>query len=134
MFLLFSAAVEASDQILAKYRRSANNANQNDLTANFQSRNETSGSVDKLIDIENDDDDMRNENQLQLSVSHMEEVQRSANNVIQHEPSTEEPYYDPSDVTRCRAFIDAKRKLRMVLSSINVGTLAIVGMGLSSQK
>lgn len=27
------------------------------------------------------------------------------------------PYYDPANITQCRAFIDAKRKLRLVLSS-----------------
>lgn len=27
------------------------------------------------------------------------------------------PYYDPANITQCKAFLDAKRKLRLVLSS-----------------
>jgi hypothetical protein len=27
------------------------------------------------------------------------------------------PYYDPTNITQCKAFLDAKRKLRLVLSS-----------------
>ncbi|VDK53186.1 unnamed protein product [Anisakis simplex] len=33
------------------------------------------------------------------------------------------PYYDANNVTQCRAFIDAKRKLRLVLSSIGSSSL-----------
>lgn len=38
-------------------------------------------------------------------------------------PSSVRPYYDSSNVTNCQAFIDVKRKLRMVLASVDVGTL-----------
>uniref|UniRef100_A0A915KPT8 Receptor-mediated endocytosis protein 6 n=1 Tax=Romanomermis culicivorax TaxID=13658 RepID=A0A915KPT8_ROMCU len=46
-------------------------------------------------------------------------------NVDQINTESINPYYDPSNVTGCQAFLDVKRKLRLVLSSINVGTLAM---------
>ncbi|VDM28806.1 unnamed protein product [Toxocara canis] len=33
------------------------------------------------------------------------------------------PYYDANNVTQCRAFVDAKRKLRLVLSSVGSGSM-----------
>ncbi|KAH7693325.1 GTPase activating protein and VPS9 domains 1, partial [Aphelenchoides avenae] len=48
--------------------------------------------------------------------------------------NTDQPYYDPANIVQCKAFVDAKRKLRLVLSSAaNVptnGTARATGMSI----
>ena len=45
---------------------------------------------------------------------------QKANNAVdrpQHEEEPGTPIYDPANLEQCKAFLDAKRKLRLVLST-----------------
>lgn len=51
--------------------------------------------------------------------------------IILQESQDEQPFYDPSNLSQCRAFIDAKRKLRLVLSSASLTPMFNYGNVLS---
>lgn len=79
---------ETGEQILEKYRRSAN----------------TGAETAPLVDLSD------------VVPTNRPTTEETAS-------STVRPYYDSSNVVNCQAFVDIKRKLRMVLSSVDVGTL-----------
>lgn len=68
-----------------------------------------------------------------LSKYRSPEIPNVALNNQENQPKNEiieneiiEPYYDPNNLTNCKAFIDAKRKLRSVLSSaVNLSSSSI---------
>ncbi|OUC41398.1 vacuolar sorting protein 9 domain protein [Trichinella nativa] len=51
--------------------------------------------------------------------------------LVQMDEDTARPYYDSNNLTECQAFVDLKRKLRLILSTVDVDTLPVVTFRLS---
>lgn len=71
-------------------------------------------------------DDILNKYRLPTNLTPHAEITQSEKCDIQKDDS-QKPYYDPENLTTCKAFIDAKRKLRSVLSSaVNLTSSSII--------
>ncbi|KRX91095.1 GTPase-activating protein and VPS9 domain-containing protein 1 [Trichinella pseudospiralis] len=51
--------------------------------------------------------------------------------LVQMDEDTGRPYFDSNNLTECQAFVDLKRKLRLILSTVDVDTLPVVTFRLS---
>ena len=101
--ILHACSVETSDDILAKYRRP-------NIASSPRKTNDDSDDVDSG----------------KASSSRAAAAARHNGPITEQQQQQQPPAYDPSNLESCKAFLDAKKKLRLVLSTADFQVLYCV--------